>query len=53
LTDPADVSTDGPLFCDSCQAYVAHRTRHCKDCNKCVAGFDHHCKVRLTGGVSG
>jgi len=30
-------------FCHICQVTVERKTRHCKPCNKCVAGFDHHC----------
>lgn len=31
------------LWCDRCTSYVQVGTRHCWDCRKCVAIFDHHC----------
>jgi len=31
-------------FCQICQVHVDKTTRHCKPCNKCVRGFDHHCQ---------
>nr|CAH7739088.1 unnamed protein product [Callosobruchus chinensis] len=31
--------------CHLCDIWVSgQRTKHCGYCNKCVAGFDHHCK---------
>lgn len=30
-------------FCVECMVEVPLRARHCKDCGKCVATFDHHC----------
>ncbi|CEF64418.1 Zinc finger, DHHC-type, palmitoyltransferase domain-containing protein [Strongyloides ratti] len=31
------------LKCQICFHNVDQTTKHCKSCNKCVAGFDHHC----------
>ena len=31
------------LFCRYCRASVQLDSKHCWDCNKCVANFDHHC----------
>ncbi|KAI8998372.1 DHHC palmitoyltransferase-domain-containing protein [Gaertneriomyces semiglobifer] len=30
-------------WCNICCVNVKHGTKHCKMCNKCVEGFDHHC----------
>lgn len=31
------------LKCQICFHTVDHTTKHCKSCNKCISGFDHHC----------
>ncbi|CAD8088791.1 unnamed protein product [Paramecium sonneborni] len=31
-------------FCEICQLYVQEQTKHCKNCDICCQGFDHHCK---------
>eukprot|EP00927_Polykrikos_kofoidii_P017156 TRINITY_DN17782_c0_g1_i1.p1 TRINITY_DN17782_c0_g1~~TRINITY_DN17782_c0_g1_i1.p1 ORF type:complete len:293 (+),score=33.43 TRINITY_DN17782_c0_g1_i1:52-930(+) len=48
--DPADrssfdekPSTDSKARCQYCARSVRLGSKHCWDCNKCVAGFDHHC----------
>lgn len=32
-----------PFQCVLCNGYVAAKTKHCGQCQKCVCGFDHHC----------
>ncbi|VDK87587.1 unnamed protein product [Litomosoides sigmodontis] len=32
------------LFCNICQINVDPNCKHCRQCNKCISGFDHHCK---------
>ncbi len=34
-------------FCDQCDSFRPQATVHCSTCNVCVAGYDHHCPVRL------
>lgn len=36
------------LVCGICQIKVSYNTKHCKPCNKCVNGFDHHCDFLST-----
>ncbi|CAE8734795.1 unnamed protein product, partial [Polarella glacialis] len=31
------------LFCRYCDSNVQLESKHCWECNKCVANFDHHC----------
>ena len=35
---------DDKTFCYYCRATVAKSARHCAVCDKCVVGFDHHCR---------
>lgn len=37
-------STGFEFMCQICNANIGERTKHCGDCNRCVAVFDHHCK---------
>lgn len=34
---------DGYAFCRQCQQRIDPTTRHCRVCNRCTLGFDHHC----------
>lgn len=31
------------FYCDLCGTHVLERTKHCRQCNRCTADFDHHC----------
>lgn len=31
------------FYCDLCDTHVEAGTKHCRQCNRCTAGFDHHC----------
>jgi palmitoyltransferase len=37
-------STGFPKVCKICRTHVLQHSRHCGKCNRCVNGFDHHCK---------
>lgn len=30
-------------YCHACKVDVHNTSRHCRYCDKCVVGFDHHC----------
>eukprot|EP00441_Pelagodinium_beii_P035400 CAMPEP_0197637576 /NCGR_PEP_ID=MMETSP1338-20131121/12757_1 /TAXON_ID=43686 ORGANISM="Pelagodinium beii, Strain RCC1491" /NCGR_SAMPLE_ID=MMETSP1338 /ASSEMBLY_ACC=CAM_ASM_000754 /LENGTH=279 /DNA_ID=CAMNT_0043210013 /DNA_START=141 /DNA_END=980 /DNA_ORIENTATION=+ len=38
-----DLSSEDTLYCRYCESSVQLDSKHCWDCNKCVANFDHHC----------
>jgi hypothetical protein len=41
--EPFD-DTNFPKVCRICKTHVLQHSRHCGQCNRCVNGFDHHCK---------
>nr|AAN77310.1 Putative DHHC-type zinc finger protein [Oryza sativa Japonica Group] len=45
------MSEEGMFFCSLCEAEVLKNSKHCRVCDKCVDGFDHHCRVRYTSFV--
>ncbi|KAJ3592987.1 hypothetical protein NHX12_005325 [Muraenolepis orangiensis] len=38
--------------CYLCQVDVGPKSKHCSSCNKCVASFDHHCRLFLNSVIS-
>lgn len=41
---PPITSSDHAYFCKYCRENVPITAKHCRMCNKCRCGFDHHCK---------
>ncbi|MCO5552664.1 hypothetical protein L7F22_006180 [Adiantum nelumboides] len=41
---PPPVSEEEALFCTLCNVEVCKLSKHCRNCDKCVDGFDHHCR---------
>lgn len=41
--DDAFDSDEDVLYCRYCDTHVQLDSKHCWECNKCVANFDHHC----------
>ena len=43
-----DIECDGSMYCKECKLWFTGRhtpnRKHCWSCNKCVTGFDHHCR---------
>ena len=35
--------TKDDMYCNVCNLIVQGRTKHCAQCNRCCAQFDHHC----------
>lgn len=31
------------IYCDLCDSFCQLKSKHCKECNRCVNMFDHHC----------
>ena len=45
--DPGDYNDNGDsdiMFCSICKNSRSASSKHCGRCNRCVVGFDHHCK---------
>ena len=41
--DPGD-ERYGDFWCATCNVSVLESSKHCRQCRKCIQGFDHHCK---------
>ena len=44
VTTTNDGDGSGMLYCRFCDANARAGAKHCRECAKCVDGFDHHCK---------
>ncbi|KAL3685000.1 hypothetical protein R1sor_003022 [Riccia sorocarpa] len=38
------IAAEELLFCSLCEAEIYKQSKHCRACDKCVDGFDHHCR---------
>eukprot|EP00250_Pteridium_aquilinum_P003737 c14036_g1_i1 orf=1-681(-) len=38
------IEDEEALFCTLCNVEVRKLSKHCRNCDKCVEGFDHHCR---------
>ena len=45
---PPDAGVHNMPYCSICQSNVHPSSKHCGQCNRCVAFFDHHCKILNT-----
>ena len=43
LFSTINTNKDLVRICSFCKITQPYRTKHCRDCNKCVALYDHHC----------